>query len=115
MSQSADRRALMRDYKDRKVEPGVYAVRCQVTGQAWVGATPDLATRQSGIWFSLRQGGHSCASLRAAWNAHGEEAFVFEVLEAIDDTELGALGKTSLLVERRDHWIVALGAEGLRR
>jgi len=109
------RKALVRDYRDRKVEAGIYAVRCAASGEAWVGATPDLATRQTGIWFSLRHGGHSEASLQAAWATHGEAAFSFEALEAIDDENLGPLGKSSLLKERRAAWIEALSARGLNR
>jgi hypothetical protein len=109
------RRALVRDYKERTVQAGIYAVRCVPTGAVWVGGTPDLSTRQNGVWFSLRTGGHTATSLQAAWNAHGEAAFVFEVLEALDDEGLERLGKASLLAERREHWRAALNAEGLRR
>ena len=48
-------------------------------------------------------GGHSCAGLQAAWKTHGEAAFAFEVLEVLDDKDLGRLGKASLLAERRAH------------
>jgi hypothetical protein len=110
-----DRRDLVRDYKNREVEAGIYAIRCAPTGEVWVGGTPELATRQSGVWFSLRMGGHSSISLRAAWKAHGEAAFSFEVLEVLDDKTLEQLGRASWLAERREHWRTALGAEGLRR
>mgnify|MGYP000022196384 CR=1 FL=1 len=109
------RRALMRDYKEREVPAGVYAVRCIPTGAVWVGGVPDVSTRRNGLWFTLRMGGHSCAGLQAAWKTHGEAAFAFEVLEVLDDKDLGRLGKASLLAERRAHWQAALGAEGLLR
>lgn len=109
------RKTLLRDYKDRKVEAGIYLVRCAPTGEAWVGATPDLATRQSGVWFTLRCGSHNDRALQAAWTAHGEGAFVFEALEAIDDEGRGDLGRASLLKERRDAWIARLSARKLNR
>lgn len=109
------RKALARDYRDRKVEAGVYAVRCAATGEVWVGGTPDLATRQNGLWFTLKHGSHVEKTLQAAWSAHGEGAFTYEALEAIDDEGLGALGRASLLRERRDHWLAALDARGLNR
>jgi hypothetical protein len=108
------RKALVRDYKDRKVEPGIYAVRCVATGETWVGGTRELATRQNGIWFSLRQGSHREAALQAAWKAHGEAAFVFETLEVIDDEGMGDLGRASALTERRAVWRETLGARGLQ-
>lgn len=107
------RKALLRAYKDRKVEAGVYAVRCLVSGEVWVGATPDLSTRQSGVWFTLRLGSHREPSLQAAWNAHGADAFAFEPIETIDAEGLDAFGRASRLKDRRDHWIEAMNARGL--
>ena len=115
METKNNRRALARAYKEREVQAGVYAVRCVPTGAAWVGGAPDVSTRQNGVWFSLRMGGHTCASLQAAWKAHGEAAFAFEVLEVLDDKTLERLGKASLLAERKEHWRTALNAEGLLR
>ena len=109
------RRALVREYKEREIPAGVYAVRCAPTGAVWVGGVPDVSKRQNAIWFTLRMGGHTCASLQAAWKAHGEAAFAFEVLEVLDDKTLERLGKASLLADRKAHWITALNAEGLLR
>src|SRR5579862_6374078 len=94
------RRQVVRDYKERKVPQGIFAVRCAVTGQAWVGQSRNLAQQQNGIWFSLRQAGHPNPALRAAWAAHGEAAFAFEVLETIEDEGLSAYGRDNLLKER---------------
>ncbi len=109
----SERKALLRAYKERKVEPGVYAVRCTTTGEAWVGATPDLATRQTGIWFTLKLGSHREPSLQAAWKAHGEAAFVFEPVEVVDTEGLDAFSRNGKLKDRRDHWVQALNAKGL--
>ncbi len=107
------RKALLREYKERKVEAGIYAVRCATSGEVWIGATPDLSTRQNGVWFSLRQGGHREPSLQAAWNAHGADAFAFEAVEAVDTEGLDRFGRDSRLKERRAHWIATLNATGL--
>ena len=115
METTNNRRALVRDYKDREVQAGIYAIRCATTDEVWIGGTPDLSTRQNGVWFALRMGGHTSPTLQEAWNAHGEAAFGFEVLEVLDDEGLERLGRASLLVERREHWRTTLHAEGLRR
>nr|WP_295112520.1 GIY-YIG nuclease family protein [uncultured Caulobacter sp.] len=109
----SERKALLRAYKERKVAAGIYVVRCLTTEEAWVGATADLATRQNGVWFSLRLGSHRDRSLQAAWNTHGAEAFAFEAVEAIDVEGLDRFGRDSRLKERREHWIAALNATGL--
>ncbi|WP_297510174.1 GIY-YIG nuclease family protein [uncultured Caulobacter sp.] len=107
------RKALLRQYRERKVEAGIYAVRCAVTGEAWIGATPDLSTRQSGIWFSLGHGAHREASLQTAWKTHGPDAFVFDALEVVDIEGLDRFGRDSRLKARRSHWIAALNGKGL--
>jgi len=115
METKNDRRALVREYKEREVQAGIYAIRCAQTGEVWVGGVSNVSSRQNGVWFTLRMGGHSCAGLQAAWTTHGEAAFSFEVLEVLDDKTLERLGKASLLAERRQHWIATLNAEGLLR
>lgn len=107
------RKALLREYKERKVEAGIYAVRCTETGEAWIGATPDLSTRQNGVWFSLRLGSHREKSLQAAWNAHGAEAFAFEAVETVDVEGLDGVMRNAKLKDRRAHWIATLNATGL--
>ena len=109
----SDRKALLRQYKERKVEAGVYAVRCAPTGEVWIGVAPDLSNRRNGVWFSLRLGSHREKSLQAAWTAHGAEAFVFEADEAVDTEGLEGSMRASKLKDRRAHWIAALNATGL--
>jgi len=109
------RKALLRAYKEEKPRPGVYAVRCGRTGQAFVGGTENVATRQNGVWFSLRLGSHPNARLQGAWNAHGETAFAFEVLETIDAEGLEPKGRALRLADRRKHWCEALNAVDLVR
>jgi hypothetical protein len=104
------RRQAVSDYKERKVPPGIFAVRCAATGEVWVGTSPNPEQQKNRIWFALRQGGYPNAALKAAWTAHGEAAFSFEVLEAIDDEGLSAYGRDSLLKDRAAHWRTQLGA-----
>ena len=105
-----NRRDAIRDYKERKVSQGIFAVRCPVSGEAWVGQSRNLEQQQNGIWFGLRQGGHPNPTLRAAWAKQGEAALVFEVLETIDGESLSAYGRDNLLKDRDAHWRAKLGA-----
>ena len=104
------RRQVVRDYKERKVSQGIFAVRCAVTGEAWVGRSRNLEQQKNGIWFGLRAGGHANPALQAAWTAHGEAAFAFEVLETIEADDLSAYARDNLLQDRHTHWRAALGA-----
>jgi hypothetical protein len=104
-----ERKAALAAYKERKVVGGVYRIVCQPTGAAWVGQWSDLATIQTRLWFMLRQGANISASLLAAWRAHGEANFSFDVLEEIEGDE-SAYVRTALLKERAAFWRKKLGA-----
>lgn len=109
---SIDRKAAIAAYKERKTIAGIYVVRCAASGEAWVGQAPNLETIQNRIWFSLRQGGHTCRSLQAAWNAHGEAGLAFAECERLEDEET-AYVRNALLKERALHWRAELKAEAI--
>ena len=105
------KKELVRDYKEQKATPGIFAVRCTASGEAWVAKSPELTKRQGALWFQLRLGSFPGKSLQAAWNTHGEAAFVFEVLEEIrDDNEMLV---PVLLKEREAHWRKTMNAAAL--
>lgn len=98
-----DKRAARNEYKSRKTPKGIYAIRCKATGEVWIGASSHLDTQVNSIWFELRAGLHRNKLMQAAWTAHGEEVFAYEILEAVDD-DTPALLLRDLLEERRKHW-----------
>lgn len=108
---NARKKELVREYKEQKPVPGIFAVRCTPSGEVWVAKAPDLAKRQPGLWFQLRMGGFPGKSLQAAWNAHGEDAFRFEILEEVEDDN--GLMIPVLLKEREAHWLETLKAAAL--
>ena len=105
------RKDLVREYKERKTRSGIFAVRCMAEDAAWTGISRDLDSQQNGIWFQLRMGNHMNKALQKAWNAHGADAFQFEVLEVVEDdnAEMIAL----LLKEREALWREQTGAAKL--
>jgi hypothetical protein len=84
---SIDRKAATAAWKERKTAPGIYAIRCVVTGETWLGQAPDVATVQNRHWFALGLGSHSNRALQAAWAQHGADAMVFEVVERLPEEE----------------------------
>ena len=100
---SEDKKAAIAAYKERKTVAGIYAVRCGISGQVWVGQTPNLDTIQNRIWFALRQGSHSNRDLQQAWATHGSDSLAFEPIERLKDEELDYV-RAALLKERAAHW-----------
>ena len=110
--QGNERKAAIAAYKEVKVAAGIYVVRCRPTGMRWGGRSPNLSKIQNRIWFTLRQGSHTCRSLQAEWRVHGPDAFILEEVERLDD-ESSAYLRDRLLKERLAHWVEKLGADAL--
>jgi hypothetical protein len=104
-----ERKRAIAEYKGRKRRAGVFAVRCAETGHVWVGASPNLDAAKNGLWFVLRSGSARNAELQAEWQAHGEAAFSFEVLEALGDDVAPMLAADELKQKKRD-WAGREGA-----
>ena len=104
-----ERKAALSAYKERKVEAGIYAIRCGASGELWVGAAPDVSTIQNRLWFTLRQGSNRHGALQQAWRAHGEAAFAFEIVERLEDEEIDYV-RDRLLKDRLGGWVERLGA-----
>jgi len=107
------RRDAVRDYKERKVPAGVFAVRCAASGEVWVGQSRNLDAQQNSVWFGLKMGSPVFRGPAAAWRQHGEASFAFEVLEVIDDEDMSPLGRDDALKRRERHWLDALNARKL--
>lgn len=107
-----DRKAALAAYKEQKAEAGVFAYTCQPSGQVWIGTALNLRQIVNRIQFDLGLGKHRNAALQAAWNAHGRDAFTFEVKEVLDADTPDYL-RPQMLKARAQHWTEALGATHL--
>jgi hypothetical protein len=106
-----NRKEAIAEYKNRKTPRGTFAVRFAEDGPAWVDAAPDLDAARNRLLFELRHG-HDNKALQAAWNAHGESAFRYEVLEKLDD-DLAPMAWQDLLKDKKKEWINRLGAQAV--
>ncbi|NVN12235.1 MULTISPECIES: GIY-YIG nuclease family protein [Nguyenibacter] len=103
------RRESAREYKERKVVAGIYAMRCRPTNQVWVGDAPDLSTIENRIRFTLRLGTNPCTSLQQAWDVHGTDGLLFEIIEAVAPDAVQHL-RNGDLKRRLEHWVRVLEA-----
>jgi len=104
----ARRKALVREYRERKQQIGVYAVRCEAVDKVWVAPTRNLDKQKNALWFTLRGGSHPNRSLQSTWNAQGEAAFQYEILEEVSDEN--PLVVDLLLKEKAQLWRDTLDA-----
>jgi len=109
---TSDRKAAIAAYKERKTVAGIFVIRSKASAQQWVGAAPNLEKIQNRIWFTLRQGSHSCRSLQAAWTAHAPDDLSFDACERLEEEETPYI-RDALLKERVRYWRAELGAEAV--
>lgn len=107
------RRELVREYKEQKQSAGVYVVRCAATNEVWASASPNLEKQQNSTWFQLKLGGHPNKALQAAWGAHGEDAFSFEIAAELGDEERSAYALKADLKALEAEWREKLGARAV--
>jgi hypothetical protein len=106
-----DRKAAVAAYKERKTPWGIYAVRCNATGQVWIGRGLDLDKIENRLRFTLRLGGVRPASLQDAWNRHGEKCFAIETLERMEEEEEAGFVRNNWFKARLNFWREELSAE----
>lgn len=83
------------------MKSGIYQIRYLDSGKVYVGSAVYLAQRRRIHMHHLRTSRHHSVKLQRAYNKHGEDAFVFEVLELVD---------RSALIEREQFWIDKLNS-----
>lgn len=88
--------------EDILTQSGVYVIRNVRSGRVYVGSSKNIPKRWSAHKTLLRQGRHHSPFLQNAWNSHGEFAFEFKIIEAVEIA--------SDLFGREQFWIDKLGA-----
>lgn len=112
MTSRQARKDAIAEFKQRDPSRGVFAVRCAPTGRVWVGASPNLDAARNSTWFMLRAGSHRERALQDDWNAHGEAAFQFEILETLDP-DLLPMSVADALKAKKQEWAARLSAPTL--
>lgn len=67
------------------VRSGVYAIKNVIDEKRYVGSSVDMRARFVHHRSSLRRNKHHSVKLQNAWNLHGEDNFVLEILETVED------------------------------
>lgn len=82
-----DRKAIIREYRERKPPMGVFRVLNTANGKAFVGASVDAPAMLNRIRAQLGFGSHPVKALQADWVRFGAEAFTFEVLDTLEPAD----------------------------
>lgn len=88
-------------YKENSKQPGIYKITCTVNQYFYIGSCKRFKQRLRGHQTSLRKGTHHSKKMQNVFNKHGEDAFVFEVLEVmVGSTELDRQLKEQIYLDK---------------
>ena len=76
---------------------GIYKIINVVNNKFYIGSAVNFSRRKSRHFSELRTGKHNNRYLQAAWNKHGETAFIFVIVEKVTDK--------SMLLEVENRWL----------
>lgn len=64
---------------------GIYKITNIITNKVYIGSSVNLNSRKTTHFSTLRKGIHKNPKLQNSYNKYGENAFIFEVLEYVND------------------------------
>lgn len=76
---------------------GVYSITCTINDRKYIGSSVNCYKRREEHRFHLRHNTHHSKLLQEDYNLYGEDKFIFEIVEKIEDTDT--------LKEREQYWI----------
>ena len=105
---TADRKALIRQYKDTPRSMGVGAVRNTASGRALVVASLDIPSLLNRHRAQLRLNAHKNRALQTDWNRLGPDAFEFVVLDTLAPRDAPDYDPTEDLRTLENLWLERL-------
>jgi hypothetical protein len=103
-----DKRTLKREYKESAMPVGIYRVWNKRRDRSLVGSSVNLPAILNRHRADLRMGAHRNSELQRDWNALGEDAFVFEVLDELAPREESSFDLKRELHTLEDLWLERL-------
>jgi len=107
------KKELKQQYKEIKIEAGIYKITNKVNGKVFVGSTRNLKTI-NGVKFTLENGGHTNKKLVEEWRNYGKGAFEFEILEVLKPTNAPYYNEKEELEKLEEKWLDTLQPFGDR-
>ena len=112
------RKHIIREYKERKKQAGVFQIRNTANGKVLLGSSLNLEGPLNSHRFMLAVGSHRNQMLQEDWNRYGKDKFVFEILEVVeekDDPNFNVKDELTLLEEIWLERLQPFGDKGYNR
>ncbi len=108
------REDLKREYKERKKQAGVFQVKNTVNGKVLLGSSLNLEGPLNSHKFMLTIGRHRNEVLQREWKEYGPDAFVFEILEVVKESDDPNFNREDELTLLEQIWLEKLQPFGDR-
>ena len=100
-----DRKEKIRKYKETPKPMGIIRIHNSRNGKSLVEASRDVRASLNRHQAQLKMGRHPIAALASDWNAHGPQAFSFEVLDTLEPPDRLDYDPTADLRVLEDMWL----------
>ncbi len=104
----ADRKELIRQYKQKIVPMGIFQIRNLINGKIFVGSSKNLQNFANRHKFQLKLGSHKNKDLQDDYIKYGGVNFVFEIIDHLPEKEDPAYNYTRDLKVLEDMWLEKL-------
>lgn len=78
---------IKREYKERPKQGGVFQIKNTQNGKVFLGSSLNPEGFLNRQKFQLKLGQHKNKALQKDWKEFGEENFLFEILEVLEDKD----------------------------
>lgn len=101
------KKELKQEYKEVKVEGGIYVIINKVNGKKFVASTRNFKTL-NGTKFTLETGTHTNRMLQDEWKQFGKDAFEIEQVEILKIPKNEYINEKNELEKLLDKWMEQL-------
>lgn len=108
------KKELKQEYKEIKIEGGIYVITNKQNGKKFVASTPNFKTL-NGVKFTLENGLHTNKELQKEWKQYGKDDFDIEHVEVLKKEENESRVDKKKLEKLLEKWLQKLqpyGEEG---
>lgn len=105
------KKELKQEYKEVKVEGGIYVITNKQNGKKFVASTRNFKTL-NGTKFTLETGTHTNRILQEEWKQFGEDAFEIEQVEILKNSENQYVDEKKELEKQLGKWMEKLQPYG---
>lgn len=108
------KKQLKYEYKETPIKAGVFQIKNNVNGRIYIKSTSNLKT-MNGTKFSLETGGYiTNKALQSEWNQYGKNAFTFEIVEILKESDDPYFNMKEALGVLEEKWLENLQPYGDR-